>query len=80
MRTGVLVIAADNEIRLECGQASLVLNKDGTIEIKGAKSVSADGAGATLGLAESGASLTGKNAVVHGKRVAEITGDTVKLN
>jgi len=34
-KDGVAVIRADNEIRLECGEASLTLKKDGTVEIKG---------------------------------------------
>ena len=79
-KDGVAQFLATEEIRLVCGQASLTLKKDGTVEIKGAKQVSADGAGSKLGLERTGASLKGATASIAGKNSTTITGNTVKIN
>jgi type VI secretion system secreted protein VgrG len=79
-KDGVAQFLATEEIRLVCGQASLTLKKDGTVEIKGAKQVSADGAGSKLGLASAGASLKGATASIAGTSSTTITGNTVKIN
>ena len=80
LKDGVTTILADEEIRLACGAASIILKKDGTVEIKGAKQVRADGADAKLELKSDGASLDGKHAAISGVQQTTITGRTVKIN
>jgi type VI secretion system secreted protein VgrG len=80
LKEGVVTITAKNEINLVCGDASLSLKKDGTVVIQGSKSMSAIGAKSELELADGGAKLTGKNAIVSGKTMTEINGGMVKIN
>ena len=80
LKEGVVTIKAANEITLMCGDASLSLKKDGTVTIQGPKSVSATGAKSELELAAAGAKLAGKNAILSGKTMTEISGGMVKIN
>jgi type VI secretion system secreted protein VgrG len=74
LKDGVVTITAANEIKLECGGASLSLKSDGTVTIQGKKTLSATGAESKLELAAAGAKLSGANAVV------DLSGGMVKLN
>jgi type VI secretion system Vgr family protein len=74
LKDGVVTITAANEIKLECGGASLSLKSDGTVTIQGKKTLSATGAESKLELAAAGAKLSGANAMT------EISGGMVKIN
>jgi type VI secretion system secreted protein VgrG len=80
MKGGNTKITAADEIKLECGTASITLKKDGTIEISGSQKVKADGGGAGVELTAEGAKMSGAKASVSGTAMTEITGAMVKIN
>jgi type VI secretion system secreted protein VgrG len=77
---GVLTIKATDQIKLECGGASITLAKTGEIAIVGSKKVSVNGAASTVELAGPGATVSGPTATMSGKTMTEITGLMVKIN
>jgi type VI secretion system secreted protein VgrG len=74
------VLTAADELRLECGGASITLTKDGTITINAAQTVTASGAQGALELGPTGGKLSGLVATVSGTTLSEMTGAMVKIN
>jgi type VI secretion system secreted protein VgrG len=77
---GVASIDAADEIKLTCGQASLSLKKDGTIEISGAQKVTANGGGSGVELAAAGATVSGVKVTISGTSMVAVTGGIVNIN
>jgi type VI secretion system secreted protein VgrG len=73
-------MSAPNSLILQCGEASITLKSDGTVEVKGAQKVAVDGGGSTVGLDGGGASMAGMKTTVAGSAVVEITGTLIKIN
>jgi len=74
------VLTAADELRLECGSASITLTKDGTVTINAAQTVTASGAQGALELGPTGGKLSGLVATVSGTTMSEMTGAMVKIN
>lgn len=77
---GVLTIKAADQIRLECGGASVTLKKDGSIDLNGSQKVVANGGGSGVQLNAVGATMSGAKASVSGTAMTEITGGMVRIN
>ena len=73
-------ISAKSSITLSCGQASITLKSDGTIEVNGSQKVSLNGGGSTVGLEAAGATMSGMKVGVSGATITEITGALIKIN
>jgi type VI secretion system secreted protein VgrG len=73
-------ISAADEIKLECGGASISLKKDGTITISASHTVTASGAQGAVELGPTGGKLSGLVCSVSGSTMSEVTGAMVKIN
>jgi type VI secretion system secreted protein VgrG len=73
-------ISAADEIRLECGTASIRLTKDGTITISAAHTLTASGSQGAMELGPTGSKLSGLACSMSGTTMSEVTGALVKIN
>jgi type VI secretion system secreted protein VgrG len=81
LKDGKMTLIAATQLTLVCGQASITLKKDGTIEITGGTKVAlSGGSAASLELAAAGATMSGPKVTVSGSAATEITGAIVKIN
>ena len=74
-----IALVADDEISFKCGAASIVLKKDGTIEIKGMK-VSVEGISLKLKGSANAEMSGGALAEVSSNGIMKVTGSIVKIN
>ncbi|HWO11927.1 MAG TPA: type VI secretion system tip protein TssI/VgrG, partial [Polyangiaceae bacterium] len=74
------VLSAADELRIECGSASITLTKDGTITINASQTVTVSGAQGALEVGPTGGKLSGLVATVSGTTMSEMTGALVKIN
>ncbi|WP_394831697.1 type VI secretion system tip protein VgrG [Pendulispora rubella] len=77
---GKVSISADDEVVIGAGKASMWLSKDGSIGMKGPKSVEAASASSALKLEPAKATLTGPMTDVVAKAIAKVVGALVKIN
>jgi type VI secretion system secreted protein VgrG len=75
-----ITLTGASEIALVCGQASITLKKDGTIEIRGSTTVKLSGGSGTVELGAAGAKVSGPKVAVAGAGMTEVTGGLVKAN
>jgi type VI secretion system secreted protein VgrG len=75
-----LTLIGASEISLVCGNASITLKKDGTIEVAGQTKVALSGGQGSIELAAAGATMSGPKVSVSGAGSTEITGAVVKIN
>jgi type VI secretion system secreted protein VgrG len=73
-------VMAKSSLTLKCGDASITLKNDGSIEINGKQKVNLNGGGSTVGLEQAGATMKGMKVGVTGESVTEITGALIKIN
>jgi type VI secretion system secreted protein VgrG len=73
-------VIAKTSLTLKCGEASITLKNDGSIEINGAQKVNLSGGGSTVGLEQAGATMKGMKVGVSGDTLTEITGALIKIN
>jgi type VI secretion system secreted protein VgrG len=73
-------LTATDQIKIECGSASITLTKDGTITISASQTVKASGAQGAVELGPQGGKLSGLVCSVSGTTMSEITGAMVKIN
>jgi type VI secretion system secreted protein VgrG len=73
-------VMAKSSLTLKCGDASITLKNDGSIEINGKQKVNLSGGGSTVGLEQAGATMKGMKVGVTGSAVTEITGALIKIN
>jgi type VI secretion system secreted protein VgrG len=74
------ILSAADELRVECGSASITLTKDGTITITASQTVTVSGAQGAVELGPTGGKLSGLVASVSGTTLSEVTGAMVKIN
>jgi type VI secretion system secreted protein VgrG len=74
------VLSAADELRVECGSASITLTKDGTITITASQTVTVSGAQGAVELGPTGGKLSGLVCSVSGTTLSEVTGALVKIN
>jgi type VI secretion system secreted protein VgrG len=77
---GALTLSAADELSLCCGSASIVLKKDGSIEIQGSSKVSVGTPGTSFTAEPSGATVNGAKIVSQAIGVHEVKGALVKIN
>jgi type VI secretion system secreted protein VgrG len=80
LSAGEATVLAPDSLTLKCGDASITLKKDGSIEINGKEKVNLSGGGSTVGLERAGATMKGKKVGVTGEAVTEIMGALIKIN
>jgi type VI secretion system secreted protein VgrG len=73
-------VMAKSSLTLKCGDASITLKDDGSIEINGSQKVNLSGGGSTVGLEKAGATMKGMKVGVTGEAITEITGALIKIN
>jgi len=73
-------VIAKSSLTLKCGEASITLKNDGSIEINGSQKVNLSGGGSTVGLEAAGATMAGMKVGVSGQAITEITGALIKIN
>jgi hypothetical protein len=73
-------LSAADEIRLQCGGASISLTKDGTITISASHTMTASGAQGAVELGPTGGKMSGLMCSLSGTTVSEVTGALVKIN
>jgi type VI secretion system secreted protein VgrG len=74
------ILSAADEVRVECGSASITLTKDGTITITASQTVTVSGAQGAVELGPTGGKLSGLVASLSGTTMSEVTGAMVKIN
>jgi type VI secretion system secreted protein VgrG len=74
------ILSAADELRVECGSASITLTKDGIITINASQTVTVSGAQGAVELGPTGGKLSGLVASVSGTTLSEVTGAMVKIN
>jgi type VI secretion system secreted protein VgrG len=75
-----ITLTAASEIAVVCGQASITMKKDGTIEIGGATTVKLSGGSGRVELAATGTKVSGPQVDLSGASMTKIAGGLVKLN
>jgi type VI secretion system secreted protein VgrG len=73
-------VMAKSSLTLKCGDASITLKNDGSIEVNGKQKVNLNGGGSTVGLEQAGATMKGMKVGISGDTVTEITGALIKIN
>ena len=73
-------VMAKSSLTLKCGDASITLKNDGSIEINGKQKVDLSGGGSTVGLEQAGATMKGMKVGISGDAITEITGALIKIN
>ncbi len=73
-------VMAKSSLTLKCGDASITLKNDGSIEINGKQKVNLSGGGSTVGLEQAGATMKGMKVGISGDAITEITGALIKIN
>ena len=73
-------VMAKSSLTLKCGEASITLKNDGSIQINGSQKVNLSGGGSTVGLEQAGATMKGMKVGISGDAITEITGALIKIN
>ena len=73
-------VMAKSSLTLKCGDASITLKNDGSIEINGMQKVNLSGGGSTVGLEQAGATMKGMKVGISGDAITEISGALIKIN
>nr|BDT35522.1 type VI secretion system tip protein VgrG [Myxococcus sp. MH1] len=76
----VEVTCTGQELKLVCGNASILLKSDGTVSINGSKEVGLGAQSSTVKLEAAGATISGPKVTSSAIGVHEITGALIKIN